>query len=51
MGGSTAGIITKPTTLKVVLVQFADVQSDRCFNYSSGIWDPFDVKSLLKNKM
>jgi len=29
MGGSTTGIITKPTTLKVVVVQFADVKWDK----------------------
>lgn len=42
MGGSTNGTITKPTTLKVVLVQFADVHWDSFYNASSGKWIEFN---------
>ncbi len=42
MGGSTTGVITKPTTLKVVLVEFADVHGDSFYNHSTGNWVRFN---------
>lgn len=42
MGGSTTGVITNPTTLKVVLVEFADVHGDSFYNHSTGNWVRFN---------
>jgi hypothetical protein len=46
MGGAVTGTITKPTTLKVVLVQFADVHGENFYNYTYSRWDNFDKKHL-----
>jgi len=47
--GSAPASITKPTTVKVVLVQFTDVQCDRYWDYTTGKWEDFEHQHTLSD--